>query len=77
MSPEDSPQFEHQGTAGGQRHVVGEVDDAAGGDVGGCGGVADDLGIAFHGHRGLAALAVDDGEHRAALVLTSEMLTMK
>ena len=70
MSPEGSPQFEHQGAAGGQLHVFGQVYRGSGGDVTACGMVADDLGIALHGHRGLGLLAVDDGEHRAALVLT-------
>ena len=52
-----------------QLHVFGQVYRGSGGDVTACGMAADDLGIALHGHRGPGLLAVDDGEHRAALVL--------
>ena len=65
-------EFHHERFARLQGDVVGEVDLAAGDDIGGCGGLADDLSIAGYGHGGLASLAVENGQRRAALILASD-----
>ena len=55
-----------------EREVVVEGYAAACDDIGCCGMVADDFGIAFDGHCGLLACAVENGKHGASLMLTGD-----
>ena len=64
--------FEYETLTRLEFEVLGEVVVTACEDIFGLHGVADDLCITLHIHRGGAVGAVEDGEHGLALILTGD-----